>query len=103
MIEVKEILRLWLAGHSLREVTRLAGLSPRSTSLADATPAPAHLPPETASGPPATVHGDQRWRSTRRMPTSPKPTSFARALLMSSTCGSAGPSTRCPLSPVRST
>lgn len=26
MIEIKEILRLWLAGHSLREVTRLAGL-----------------------------------------------------------------------------
>ena len=25
MIEVKEILRLWLAGHSLREVTTLAG------------------------------------------------------------------------------
>lgn len=26
MIEIKEVLRLWLAGHSLREVTRLAGL-----------------------------------------------------------------------------
>jgi len=26
VIEIKEILRLWLAGHSLREVTRLAGL-----------------------------------------------------------------------------
>ena len=25
MIEVKEILRLWLAGHSLRDVTTLAG------------------------------------------------------------------------------
>ena len=25
VIEVKEILRLWLAGHSLREVTTLAG------------------------------------------------------------------------------
>lgn len=26
VIEIKEVLRLWLAGHSLREVTRLAGL-----------------------------------------------------------------------------
>lgn len=26
MIEIKEVLRLWLAGHALREVTRLAGL-----------------------------------------------------------------------------
>ena len=26
MIEIKEVLRLWLAGHPLREVTRLAGL-----------------------------------------------------------------------------
>ncbi|MGH3859566.1 IS21 family transposase [Actinokineospora sp.] len=26
MIEIKEVLRLWLSGHSLREVTRLAGL-----------------------------------------------------------------------------
>ena len=26
VIEIKEVLRLWLAGQSLREVTRLAGL-----------------------------------------------------------------------------
>lgn len=26
MIEIKEVLRLWLAGHSLRDITRLAGL-----------------------------------------------------------------------------
>jgi DNA-binding IclR family transcriptional regulator len=26
VIEIREVLRLWLAGHSLREVTRLAGL-----------------------------------------------------------------------------
>jgi hypothetical protein len=35
VIEIKEVLRLWLSGHSLREVTRLAGLDRKTIRYAD--------------------------------------------------------------------
>jgi hypothetical protein len=35
MVEVKEILRLWLQSRSLREVTRLAGVDRKTVRYAD--------------------------------------------------------------------
>lgn len=50
MIEIKEVLRLWLAGHSLREVTRLAGLDRKTVRRYVQAAQAAGITPERGDG-----------------------------------------------------